>query len=279
MRGEERTGGAEAQDEPIVPGGALVTGIGHGAGFAVAQALAARGHPVHVTDLDAGVAARAADALGPPSFGSAVDVRLPAACRAAAARTRRRAGSLEVWVNNAGAVVHGPAWELAERTRQGVLEVNLAGMINGTLAALELMRAAGRGQVVNVVALPGLLPAPGQALYSAASHATVAFSLGTLADLQEAGLSSLTVSCLCLGKNLLPERRDGHDPLAAVEASSGGSRLASGLDELLLHPRPFLAIPPWRGTLLRASYVWPGLAPLGKLAAGRTGRGKRTGRP
>jgi NAD(P)-dependent dehydrogenase (short-subunit alcohol dehydrogenase family) len=229
-------------DGARAPGGAVVTGAGEGVGLQLARALAERGHAVHLTDLDTGLAARAAAELGPPAFSSGLDVRSLTACRAAAARTRRRVGSMELWVNGTLIPSDRPAWELDERTRQRMLEVNLLGTINGTLAALEHLRAAEGGAVVNVIPLAGLLPAPGHALMAAGSQAAVAFSLATAADLRQEGVSSVSVSCLCLG-------RGGISP--------------AGLYRLLDHPRPVVAVPPWRGTLVRASYLWPRLVPLG----------------
>ena len=74
-------------------GGALVTGAGRGLGLEIARVLAARGHTVHVTDIDGEAAASAAAALGDGAFSSVLDVRDEAACRAAAAMTAERAGS------------------------------------------------------------------------------------------------------------------------------------------------------------------------------------------
>src|SRR6202035_1542207 len=110
-------------------GGAVVTGAGEGIGLQIARALAERGHAVHLTDLDAGLATRAAAELGPSAFASGLDVRSLTACRAAAARTRRRVGSLDVWVNGTLIPSDRPAWELDERARQRMLEVNLLGTI------------------------------------------------------------------------------------------------------------------------------------------------------
>ena len=82
--------------DPPVRGGALVTGAGRGLGLEIARGLVARGHLVHVTDLDGELAARAAKELGPRAFASSLDVRSYRSCRVAASRTLRRAGSLEV---------------------------------------------------------------------------------------------------------------------------------------------------------------------------------------
>ena len=245
-------------------GGAVVTGAGSGPGLQIAQALAARGHAVHLTDLDGGLASQAATELGPPAFASALDVRSLTACRAAAARTRRRVGSVDLWINSAMLPTAEPAWELDERARQRLLEVNLVGMINGTLAGLEAMRAADGGAVINVLPLAGLLTSPGQALVAAGSQGALAFSLGARADLERAGERTVSISCLCLGRDrIIPE----------------------GLYQLLDRPRPVLAMPPWRGTLVRASYMWPRLVPLSQRllpgwpsddpAAGRAKRRRR----
>src|SRR5947209_19481398 len=134
---------------PSPRGGALVTGAGRGLGLEIARRLIERGHYVHVTDLDGMLAARVAGELGPSAFGSALDVRSFPACRAAASRTVRRAGSLEVWVNNAGVLVTGAAWKQDERTRTLMIDVNANGTINGTVAALEPMRVAGCGHIIN----------------------------------------------------------------------------------------------------------------------------------
>jgi NAD(P)-dependent dehydrogenase (short-subunit alcohol dehydrogenase family) len=201
-------------------GGALVTGAGRGLGFEIARVLVARGHTVHVTDLDGEAAAQAAVRLGSGAFASTLDVRDEAACRAAAAATSERAGSLEVWVNNAGVLVTGPAWDQDEHTRKLMLEVNAAGTINGTLAALEPMRAAGRGHIVNIVSLAGLIAAPGEAVYSASKHAAIAFSLGTLADMRLAGIRGIEISCVCpdgIWTPMLDDKLD--DPQAAASFS------------------------------------------------------------
>jgi NAD(P)-dependent dehydrogenase (short-subunit alcohol dehydrogenase family) len=250
--------------DPPSRGGALVTGAGRGLGFEIARRLVGRGHMVHVTDLDGEAAARAAKELGPRAFASTLDVRSFAACRAAASRTQRRAGSLEVWVNNAGVLVTGPAWEQDQRTRELMLEVNATGTINGTLAALDPMRAAGRGHIVNVISLAGLVAAPGEAIYSASKHAAIAFSLATLADLRLAGIDGLEISCLCPGGVWTPMLHDKLEDPSAAASFSGvllrPEQVAEQVEALLDSPRPVLAIPRWRGRLVRVFDLWPGLA-------------------
>jgi NAD(P)-dependent dehydrogenase (short-subunit alcohol dehydrogenase family) len=254
----------DVREAPPPLRGAVVTGGGRGLGLEISQRLVEQGYLVHVTDVDVGLANQAAAQLGPRAFGSALDVRSFRACRAIASRTVRRTGSLEVWVNNAGVLVTGPAWEQDERTRALMLEVNATGTINGTVAALEPMRAAGRGHIVNVVSLAGLVAAPGEAVYSASKHAALGFSIATLADLRIAGIGGIDISCVCpdgIWTPMLHDKLD--DPNAA--ASFTGTLLqpedvADHVVRLLDHPQPVLAIPGWRGALLRLVDMMPELS-------------------
>jgi NAD(P)-dependent dehydrogenase (short-subunit alcohol dehydrogenase family) len=190
-------------------------------------------------------------------------VRDPEACHAAAALTVERGGSLDVWVNNAGILVTGHVWEHDPETRRAVFEVNTLGTINGTLVALELMRPAGRGHVVNVVSLAGLGAPPGEALYSATKHSAIAFSLGTLADLRRAGFKEIHVSAVCPDGIWTPMISDRLDDPDGAPSFSGrllrAEAVAAKVAGLLDHPRPVLAIPRWRGLSVRFFDAFPGL--------------------
>jgi NAD(P)-dependent dehydrogenase (short-subunit alcohol dehydrogenase family) len=246
---------------PHSRGGALITGGARGLGFQIARQLAQRGHTVHLSDLDGDAAARAAAELGDGVFGSALDVRDEAACRAAAATTVERTGSLAVWVNNAGVLLTGPAWRQEADTRRLMLDVNAHGTFNGTLAALEVMRSAGRGHILNVISLAGLTAAPGETVYGASKHAAISFSLGTLADLRLEGVRGIHISCLCPDGIWTPMLHDKLDDRQAAASFTGVLLLPEYVAEravyLLDHPRPVLAIPRWRGAFLRTGNLWP----------------------
>jgi NAD(P)-dependent dehydrogenase (short-subunit alcohol dehydrogenase family) len=219
---------------------------------------------VHVTDIDEPSAIAAAEEIGGGAFGSALDVRDAGACRSAAAQTVERLGSLDVWVNNAGILVTGNTWEHDADTRHTVLDVNAHGTFNGTVAALEVMRPAGRGHVINVVSLAGLVAAPGEALYSASKHAAIAFSIGTEIDLRRAGERGIHVSALCpdgIWSAMLSDKLD--DPHAAPSFSGrlmSPARAATAIEDLLDRPRPVLTAPRWRGAFVRLFDMFPGLA-------------------
>ncbi|WDZ86298.1 SDR family NAD(P)-dependent oxidoreductase [Micromonospora cathayae] len=293
---------------------AVVTGAAGGLGHAIAAALHADGWQVLLTDLDGAAVAEVAAPLG--GWSRALDVRDAAACAAVAAEADGAAvaieadgaavaaeadraavaieaggrgdgsggagepgGRLGLWVNNAGILVTGPSWEQDEATRRRVIEVNALGAMNGTLAALEIMRGQGRGHVLNVVSLAGLVAPPGETVYAASKHALLAFSLGTLADLRSAGYRDVHVSCLCPDGIWTPMLHDRLDDPGAVASFTGTlltpQRVARRAVRLARRPRPVVTLPRWRGAQVRLLDALPGLAlRLGPLvrAVGRAGQ-------
>ncbi len=242
---------------------AVVTGAGSGLGRAIAAELAGRGYRVHATDLDAEAAAETAAQIGGEATSAALDVRDEAACRTLADSVARE-GGLDLWVNNAGVFFSGPPWEQGSELRQLMLEVNATGLINGTLAALAPMMAAGRGHVINVVSLAGIVAAPGEVTYSATKHAAMAFTLGTLYDLRRAGVRGIDVSAVCPDGIWTPMLEDKLDDPDAAASFSGqlltAEQVASEVGKLTARPRPIAIVPRWRGPFLRVADLFPRLA-------------------
>jgi len=242
---------------------AVVTGAGGGLGRAIAHELGRRGYAVRVTDIDAEAASRVAREIGGEASASVLDVRDDGSCRALAAATVAQAGSLDLWVNNAGILSTGLAWEQDEATRGAMLAINAAGTMNGTVAALEQMVAAGRGHVINVVSLAGIVAAPGEVAYSATKHAAMAFTLGTLFDLRRAGQKDIELSAVCPDGIWTPMLEGKLDDPDAAGSFSGHlltpEAVAREIGRLTERPRPVLVIPRWRGPLLRTFDLFPRL--------------------
>jgi NAD(P)-dependent dehydrogenase (short-subunit alcohol dehydrogenase family) len=258
-------------------GAAVVTGAGRGLGSAIAAALHRDGWRVLVTDVDAEAAAAAARPLG--GWATALDVRDEAACRATAAMADAADGGLRLWVNNAGILVTGPSWTHDAETRRAVMEVNALGAMNGTMAALELMRPAGRGHVINIVSLTGLIAPPGEVVYAASKHALIAFSIGTLNDLRAAGETGVHISCVCPDGVWTPMLYDRLADDGAAASFTGTllrpERVAERVAQLARHPRPVVSIPRWRGAQVRLLDAVPGASTrLARvvLAVGRAGQ-------
>jgi NAD(P)-dependent dehydrogenase (short-subunit alcohol dehydrogenase family) len=255
---------------------AVVTGAARGLGLAIAEALTAAGYRVHLSDVDDSVEAAAARLGG---VAHVLDVRDETACTALAERAASAEGGLALWVNNAGVLATGPVWTHDAATRQRIFEVNALGAMNGTLAALRVMRPAGRGHIINVVSLAGLVAAPGETVYSASKHALVAFSIGTLVELRAAGEAGVHISCLCPDGIWTPMLHDKLDDPGAALSFSGTllrpAQVAGRVVRLARRPRPVATVPRWRGGLVRLFDAFPRaalvLAPA-MFAAGRAGQ-------
>lgn len=180
---------------------------------------------------------------------------------AACADIVARAGRLAVWVNNAGVLHTGPAWEQDAATRDFMLDVNGRGVVNGTVAAIDAMRHTGGGHIVTTVSLAGITAVTGEAVYAASKHAAIGFSLSTLGDLRQAGIHDIDISCLCPDGIWTPMLHDELDDPGSAVSFSGRllqpGEVARVFERILDRPRPVTVFPWWREPLLRVGDILP----------------------
>ena len=135
---------------------ALVTGGGSGIGRASAHALAQAGAHVAVSDIDEDAARAVAQEIG-RGEAHPLDVADEAAVKAVVAAVMGRHGRIDILVNNAGLGARMPTVDLPTERWRHVLAVNLDGSFFCARAAGRHMLAAGRGAVVNVASIMGLV--------------------------------------------------------------------------------------------------------------------------
>ena len=153
-----------------------ITGGARGIGRATAQALIDQGAKVAIGDIDAPLAQRTAQQLGPSALGLELDVTDRAGFDAFLTAVERRLGPLDVLVNNAGIMPVGPFVAETEATARQIVDVNLHGVINGSKLALDRFLSRNSGHLVNVASVAGKFGFPGGAIYSASKHAVVGLS-------------------------------------------------------------------------------------------------------
>jgi short-subunit dehydrogenase len=158
---------------------AVVTGAARGFGREIAARLVARGHRVLITDLDAGAVGAAAEALG--ATGMVADARVADDHRRVAAAAAEL-GPVGVWVNNAGVLRAGKAWEHPDADVALMIDANLSGVVHGSRAAVQAMRARG-GHLLNIASMSAHGPVPGLAVYAATKAGVLAFSTSLQGDL------------------------------------------------------------------------------------------------
>lgn len=158
---------------------AVVTGAARGFGREIARRLVARGHRVLLTDLDADLVGATADELG--ATGIAADARLATDHRKVAAAAAEL-GPVGVWVNNAGVLRAGKAWEHPDDDVALMIDANLLGVVHGSRAAVEAMRSRG-GHLLNIASMSAHGPVPGLAVYAATKSAVLNFTTSLQGDL------------------------------------------------------------------------------------------------
>jgi NAD(P)-dependent dehydrogenase (short-subunit alcohol dehydrogenase family) len=153
---------------------AIVTGSNSGIGYATALLLARGGRRVAagMRDPSKGAALRqAAQAENLPLRIVPLDVTDPDAVKRAVADLLVEWGTIDLLVNNAGVGGASPIETMDEAIHKRIFEVNYFGAIRIAQAVLPAMRAQGRGHIVNVSSITGLVPMPIIAHYSASKCA------------------------------------------------------------------------------------------------------------
>jgi NAD(P)-dependent dehydrogenase (short-subunit alcohol dehydrogenase family) len=153
---------------------ALITGAASGIGRGAAQALAAEGATVVVTDVDAAGLARTAELVrsaGGRAVAHAHDVTSESRWQAVLAATRDELGGLHVLVNNAGIGIGASIFEMSYADWQRQQAINVDGVFFGLKHAIPLIAASGGGSVINISSVAGLRGAIGLAAYCATKGA------------------------------------------------------------------------------------------------------------
>ena len=176
----------------------IVTGSGRGIGASAAQAFAAEGAKVVVTDIDPATTERTGAALrakGHEAIGIAADVTKAADVGRLVSGTVKAFGTLHVLVNNAGFPKDNYITRMPEADFDAVVSVALKGCYLCSKAAVPLMMNQRWGRIINVSSR-AWLGNPGQSNYSAAKAGVVGF---TRALSYEEGKFGITVNAIAPG--------------------------------------------------------------------------------
>ena len=155
---------------------AIVTGAASGLGKATALGFAHFGADVACLDIDLEGAEKTADdisALGREGYAARVDVRDWESVRAAADEVRARSGVVDVAVNVPGINRRKPVLELEPEEFSEVLDVNILGLFHCAKAFGGIMAPNGRGRIINMASIFGLVAMQRQAAYASSKGAVV----------------------------------------------------------------------------------------------------------
>ena len=160
---------------------AIVTGGASGIGAALCHALGTVGATVIVADINGEGAARVAAGLtarGSRAVARAVDVASMQDVTELVRLTAAEFGRVDFMFNIAAATAaRRELLQISIEPWHHAIDVNLLGVVHGTVAAYEQMLRQRRGHIVNIASLAGLVGFPTSIPYSATKAAVVNLSL------------------------------------------------------------------------------------------------------
>lgn len=177
---------------------AFITGGASGIGLGIADALAARGVPVTIADIDAEAIAEVVASRGNAFRGQVLDTRDREGWLKAKAEAEAAFGPVDILVNNAGIAPDGKLWSEADPVSfDRIIAINLTGIYNGVWAFAGDMRARGCGHIVNTSSQAGISAThPGVGAYAVAKFGVTGMTENLRREMAQYGVG---VSCLCPG--------------------------------------------------------------------------------
>ncbi|KAA5804956.1 3-hydroxybutyrate dehydrogenase [Alkalicaulis satelles] len=173
---------------------AVITGSSSGIGAALAEGLAANGCDIVL------------NGLGKPSEIEALRKRLESTYNVRAlyhsanmlkpgeiadliAFAHRELGRLDILVNNAGIQHVAKIEDFPAEKWDAILAINLSSVFHACRHAVPLMKAQGRGRIVNIASAHGLAASPYKSAYVAAKHGVIGLTKTIALETAEHGVT------------------------------------------------------------------------------------------
>jgi short-subunit dehydrogenase len=239
----------------------LITGASSGIGRAIAEQAAASGARLaliarRAQELEA-VAGRARE-LGAEAHVIVCDVGERDAALDAVAHAESLLGGVDVAVINAGVGRHATLVEHDLADAERLLRVNVLGALYFAHALAPRMLARGEGWLVFMASIAGLLPVPGEAVYSASKFALVGLAEALSIEL-DPSVHVLTVCPGAVRTDYVPETEIDRMPETAQRTAIAPEEVARATFEALADGKTRVIVPAKLGVAVALRGVAPNL--------------------
>ena len=167
---------------------ALITGGAGGQGSVESRRFIQEGARVAIADVADEPGKALADELGDAALFVHLDVTNEQDWAAGVEQTESAFGKLDVLVNNAGILKFSPLADMTLEAYMQVISVNQVGTFLGMRAAVEPMRRAGGGSIVNISSIEGMFGGPFLVAYTASKFAVRGMTKVAAVELGQHGI-------------------------------------------------------------------------------------------
>ncbi|MDQ5861894.1 MAG: oxidoreductase [Actinomycetota bacterium] len=166
----------------------LITGCSTGLGRALAQTVLAHGHNAVVTARSVTTVEDIAAAYPDTALPLPLDVTNSAEIGSVVQQARARFGDIDVLVNNAGYGYLAAVEEGEDSEVRAMFETNFFGLAALMRRVLPGMRARGRGHIINISSIGGLLGNPSSGYYNATKFAVEGLTQAMAKEVERFGI-------------------------------------------------------------------------------------------
>jgi NAD(P)-dependent dehydrogenase (short-subunit alcohol dehydrogenase family) len=174
---------------------AIVTGAASGIGLGIAQLFIKEGAKVVLSDINKS-GKEAADAAGKKALFIECDISNAESVKNLVTKTLEAFGTIDILINNAGILYQKPISETSDKEWNAVINVNLKGPFLLTREVLPVFEKHGRGKIVNIASIAGIIGYENLSAYCASKGGIIAMTRSLALEFAP---KKINVNCICPG--------------------------------------------------------------------------------
>ena len=174
---------------------AIVTGAASGIGLGVAQLFIKEGSKVVFSDINKSGKA-AADAAGKKALFIECNISNAESVKNLVAKTLEAFGTIDILINNAGILYQKPISETSDEEWDAVINTNLKGPFLLTREVLPIFEKQGKGKIVNMASIAGIIGYENLSAYCASKGGIIAMTRSLALEFAP---KNINVNCICPG--------------------------------------------------------------------------------